>query len=119
MDSSLNAAQTKYVIGKCRYFIGARTHATIASLSTAVPTVSLAYSTKARGINRDFLGNEKNVIDMNSITATSLVEALRGLVDHESEIRNTLTNATASPDARAATSRALDALDALLMRTQH
>ena len=119
MDSSLNAAQTKYVIGKCRYFIGARTHATIASLSTAVPTVSLAYSTKARGINKDFLGNENNVLDMNSITETSLSEALRGLIDRESEIRSTLTNATGSPDARAATSRALDALEAIVERTQH
>ena len=119
MDSSLNAAQTKYVIGKCRYFIGARTHATIASLSNAVPTVSLAYSTKARGINRDFLGNEGNVLDMNSITETSLVGALRGLVDRESEIRSILASATASPAARAATVSALDALDAVINRTQN
>lgn len=34
----LNAAQIKYAIGKCRFFIGARTHATIGAFSQLVPT---------------------------------------------------------------------------------
>ena len=119
MDSSLNAAQTKYVISKCRYFIGARTHATIASLSTGVPTVSLAYSTKARGINRDLLGDENDLLDSNSITDVSLVGALRRLVDRESEIRSKLANARELLNTRAAVNSALDALEALIESSQH
>lgn len=47
-----NAPRTKAVIAGCDYFIGARTHSTIASLSSGVPTLSIAYSTKAYGITR-------------------------------------------------------------------
>jgi len=44
-----NAAQLKYIISQCRSLIAARTHATIAAFSTAVPTLSIAYSVKAKG----------------------------------------------------------------------
>jgi polysaccharide pyruvyl transferase WcaK-like protein len=40
LRDGLNAAELKYCIGRCRFFIGARTHSTIASLSSSVPTLS-------------------------------------------------------------------------------
>ena len=43
-----NAAETKWIIGRMAVFAGARTHATIAALSSGVPTLSFAYSIKAR-----------------------------------------------------------------------
>jgi polysaccharide pyruvyl transferase WcaK-like protein len=58
VPGNIGARQVKWVISKCRYFIGARTHATVAAFSTGVPTISIAYSKKARGINRDIFGHE-------------------------------------------------------------
>ena len=37
----------------------ARTHVSIAAYSTAVPTLVIGYSVKARGIARDLFGNEQ------------------------------------------------------------
>lgn len=58
VDKELSCTQLKYIISKCRFFIGARTHSTIAAYSTAVPTVALSYSVKSRGIARDLFEKE-------------------------------------------------------------
>ena len=47
------------IISKCRFFVVARTHATIAAYSTGVPTIVISYSVKSRGIARDLFGDEK------------------------------------------------------------
>ena len=57
-----NCMQTKYIISKCRFFIGARTHSTIAAYSSQVPTIVLSYSVKARGIARDIFKDEENYL---------------------------------------------------------
>ena len=48
--------ELKYIISKCRFFVGARTHSTIAAYSTAVPTLVLSYSEKSLGIAEDLFG---------------------------------------------------------------
>jgi polysaccharide pyruvyl transferase WcaK-like protein len=55
---TLSAAEYKWLISQCCVFAGARTHATIAAFSTGVPTLSLAYSAKAHGINHDLFGSQ-------------------------------------------------------------
>jgi len=57
IPGTLTAAEYKWVIAQCTVFAGARTHATIAAISSGVPTISFAYSTKALGINRDVFGS--------------------------------------------------------------
>ena len=59
VDKELSCTQLKYIISKCRYFIGARTHSTIAAYSTAVPCLALSYSIKSRGIARDLFDEEE------------------------------------------------------------
>lgn len=49
----LGYCQIRYIIGKCRFFLGARTHAMISAYSMAVPAIALGYSIKSRGIARD------------------------------------------------------------------
>ena len=71
-----NAAETKWIISRMAIFVGARTHATIASLSSNVPTLSLAYSIKSIGINQDIFGHTKycqRASDINSISTTDLI----------------------------------------------
>ena len=45
--------ELKGYIAKCRFFVGARTHSTIAAYSTMVPTLAVGYSVKAKGIAKD------------------------------------------------------------------
>ena len=56
------APELKYIISKCSFFVGARTHATIAAYSTGVPTLVVGYSVKARGIARDLFGSEDSYV---------------------------------------------------------
>lgn len=108
---TLNAPQLKYVIGRCGFFIGARTHATIAAMSSQVPTLSIAYSVKARGINRDLFGHEDYVLDTASVTKTSLREGFGRLLRDEIQIRATLNSRT--PEWRARVRASVRALDEL------
>lgn len=87
MPQAFNATQTKYVIGQLRFFIGARTHSTIAALSSEVPTVSIAYSVKARGINRDLFGSEDMVLPTPEVSEASLWSSLDWLLREESSLR--------------------------------
>lgn len=57
-----NSCQLKYIISKCRFFVGARTHSTIAAYSNFVPTLVLGYSVKARGIAEDIFGTHENYV---------------------------------------------------------
>lgn len=57
-----NCCELKGYISRCRMFIGARTHATIAAYSTCVPTLVLGYSVKSKGIARDIFGSEEHYV---------------------------------------------------------
>ncbi|MDD4817136.1 MAG: polysaccharide pyruvyl transferase family protein [Victivallaceae bacterium] len=91
-DNKLNCQQIKGYISRCRFFIGARTHATIAGYSSCVPTLAIGYSVKSRGIARDLFNTEENyVLPIESISsADDLISAFRWLQEHEPGIRNRL-----------------------------
>ena len=55
-------AQLKGYIARCRFFIGARTHSTIAAYSSLIPTLVVGYSVKARGIALDLFGTWENYV---------------------------------------------------------
>ena len=88
----MSCRKIKYVISKCRAFIGARTHATIAAYSSRVPTLVVGYSVKAKGIARDLFGREENyVLPVQALEeAGELIRAYDWLMEHEKEIRGRL-----------------------------
>lgn len=86
-----NAQQLKYVISRCRFFIGARTHATIAAFSTMVPTISIGYSLKSRGINLDIFGNDNYVLAVDNFSSAALFDKFEVLKSEENRIREILT----------------------------
>jgi hypothetical protein len=57
-----NAMELKGDISRCRFFVGARTHATIAAYSSCVPTLVVGYSVKAKGIALDLFGTDENYV---------------------------------------------------------
>jgi colanic acid/amylovoran biosynthesis protein len=55
-----------------------------------VPTISIAYSVKAKGINRDLFGDTRLVLDTPAVSLVSLRQYLSHLESHEQEIRDLL-----------------------------
>lgn len=88
----MSCEQLKGYIAKCRFFIGARTHSTIAAYSSCVPTLVVGYSVKAIGIARDLFGIEDNyVISVQSLEKEEdVLNHFRWLCDHEKEIKTKL-----------------------------
>jgi len=86
LSTNHNAGQTKYVISQCDYFIGARMHSTIASLSNFVPTITIAYSRKAHGINRVLFGHTDFVLPIEQVSKSSLMNKFCLLRDNRDEI---------------------------------
>lgn len=84
-----NAEELKGFIGRCRFMVAARTHASIAAYSQQVPTLVVGYSVKARGIAKDVFGTWDNyVLPVQSLKQRNvLLNAFRWLLDHEEHIR--------------------------------
>lgn len=87
-----NCEQLKGYISRCRLFIGARTHATIAAYSSGVPTLVLGYSVKSKGIAKDIFGEEgKYVLSVQQMrTSEELTNAFIRFYEQENEIRTFL-----------------------------
>ena len=88
-----NCEELKGFISRCRFFIGARTHATIAAYSTCVPTLVVGYSIKSRGIALDLFGTHENyVVSVQNMEKDSeLTEAFQYIVENETKIKDRLT----------------------------
>ncbi|MDE7430381.1 MAG: polysaccharide pyruvyl transferase family protein, partial [Lachnospiraceae bacterium] len=95
--------ELKGFIGRCRLFVGARTHATIAAYSSCVPTLVVGYSVKARGIAKDLFGEEEHyVIPVQSLqNKEDLTKGFKWLLDHEMKIRSRLKEIMPSYKERA------------------
>ena len=92
VDKEYNCEQLKYIISNCRFFIGARTHSTIAAYSTEVPTLVIGYSVKSKGIAIDLFGTyDGYVIPYTELTEKNeLLEAFKVIIEKEDEIRKRL-----------------------------
>jgi polysaccharide pyruvyl transferase WcaK-like protein len=86
----LSCMQLKQVISRLHVFIGARTHATIAAMSRGVPTLSIGYSVKARGINEEVFGSTDWMVSHQGMDAATLVERYRTLDENAEQVREAL-----------------------------
>ncbi|MBQ2729357.1 MAG: polysaccharide pyruvyl transferase family protein [Clostridia bacterium] len=89
-----NAIEQKGYISKCRFFVVARTHASIAAYSTGVPTLVVGYSVKARGIAKDIFGTDEGyVIPVQSLNEeNALIKAYEDMVSNEDKIKKILSD---------------------------
>lgn len=99
-----SAEELKGLISRCRFFIGARTHSTIAAYSTCVPTLVLGYSVKSRGIATDLFGTDENyVIPVQKLsTDRDLAKAFDFIAKNEDSIRERLKEIMPEYSKRAA-----------------
>ena len=94
IGDTYNCMELKGFISRCKLFIGARTHATIAAYSTGVPTLVIGYSVKARGIAKDIFGSEdKYILPVQKLEQENqLINAYDSLVSEETDIRKHLSD---------------------------
>lgn len=112
LPDNLTAPQYKGYIARMRFFIGARTHATIAAYSSCVPTFVLGYSVKSKGIAKDLFGEEKLVLSINDLSSSEkLVRAFNEMVREEEKIKESLEKSI--PKIKSMSYRAVDYLKEL------
>ncbi|MFT3918855.1 polysaccharide pyruvyl transferase family protein [Cloacibacterium sp.] len=93
LPDNLNATEYKGYISRLKFFIGARTHATIAAYSSGVPTMVLGYSIKSKGIAKDLFGEEKLVLGIDEISdAQKLIAKFEEMKQDEEWIKEMLKN---------------------------
>lgn len=86
LPEDLNAAETKWVISRMKCMVAARTHACIAALSSGVPTVSLGYSNKAEGINRQIFGHTDFLVSTNEINEDNVAQVAKDSLKRKDEV---------------------------------
>ena len=91
LPDKYNAAETKWIISKMVAFVGARTHSTIAAMSSCVPTLSLIYSVKGFGINRDIFGHSDYCVDASKCDADIMADKIVCLLNERKQIEGQLT----------------------------
>lgn len=90
ISDKLSASEYKYIISKCRFNICARTHSSIASYSSCIPTLVIGYSVKSRGIAKD-LDMEEYVVSIDEIDETDkILELFKELLMKENSIKSKL-----------------------------
>lgn len=89
VQDDYNCEQLKYIISRCRFFIGARTHSMIAAYSSGVPAIALGYSLKSRGIAMDLFHTDKGyVLPYDALRhEDDLLEAFMQLMAREPNIK--------------------------------
>jgi polysaccharide pyruvyl transferase WcaK-like protein len=113
LPNHLNATQYKGFISRMRFFIGARTHATIAAYSNFVPTMVLGYSIKSKGISKDIFGEEKLVLSIDEISSSlKLIAKFDEMVREEKELRLKLQKSI--PHIKKMSYKAVEHLDKLI-----
>ena len=90
VEENYTCEELKYIISRCRFFIGARTHSTIAAYSTGVPCLVIGYSVKSKGIATDLFGTYRDfVLPYDEQTeANELLAAFRKLMENEERIKD-------------------------------
>jgi colanic acid/amylovoran biosynthesis protein len=83
---SMGAGGRKWLISQLDWFSGARMHATIAGLSSGVPTAAVAYSPKVRGVFAS-CGQQDQVADGRSLLTEEALDLLTSSYEDRDQIR--------------------------------
>jgi polysaccharide pyruvyl transferase WcaK-like protein len=101
----LDACELKWLIARCNWFCGTRMHATIAGISSGVPTAALAYSLKTLGVFKTCEVGD-SVVDLRRVDEDAALESLMHLWLQRTSTASTLAGVL--PRVRALAGRQLD-----------
>lgn len=83
----LSYLEIRYLISKCKYFIGSRTHSVISAYSTKTPCIALGYSVKSVGIAKDIGMPDYTIVDCTNLwSETQILDSFKKLEQDVSEI---------------------------------
>ena len=99
--TSLNEREVKWLISQMDWFCGTRMHATIAALSSRVPTAAIAYSDKTRGVFES-CGVENQVIDPRRLDTQGVMNALMEAFEDREQTKQVLATTIGGVKTRAA-----------------
>lgn len=89
-SEKLNYCEIRYIISKCRFFVGARTHSIISAYAMQVPALALGYSVKSVGIAKEVGLDKELVVDSNSLQSVDeFSNAFLYMYEHEQDILET------------------------------
>jgi colanic acid/amylovoran biosynthesis protein len=83
---------TKEVLSRCNIVLAARMHCAINAIATGVPTIFIAYSSKARGMAQYIYGDKKWVISLEELLFNDLVKRIEANLGELESIRSYLRN---------------------------
>lgn len=89
----LTAAKAKGLIAKMDWFCGTRMHATIAALSSGIPTATIVYSDKAKGVFAT-CDQERFVFDPRILSAEEIAEGVIAAYNQRDSTREELREVT-------------------------
>lgn len=92
INNEYTPSELKGIIGRCDLFIGFRMHATIASTSMYVPTISIAYSHKTYGVIGEMLGQENYICNDKNLDLNTLKLKINDAWQNRVEIRRDLVS---------------------------
>jgi polysaccharide pyruvyl transferase WcaK-like protein len=92
IPDNLNFQETKWIINKMFVFLGSRTHSMISALSAGVPAVSLVYSMKGKGINRDFYGNDNFCIEKDKMSPEVIAQKINELIKNQPALKKQIVS---------------------------
>jgi colanic acid/amylovoran biosynthesis protein len=101
LDTKYDCQEIKWVISHLTAFIGTRWHSVIAALSSQVPTISIAYSMKARGINKDIFGHLDWCVSFEKLRDNILYDTLANLLNSQSQVKKHLADVMPAYQQRA------------------
>ena len=105
--TNVDQCEVKWLIGQCDWFCGTRMHATIAALSQGIPTATINYSDKARGVFETCQQGDE-VFDPRELASETIVNGLIESFNKRHQLRNSLANAI--PAVKTQASEQLDAI---------
>jgi colanic acid/amylovoran biosynthesis protein len=100
VPSELDAAELKWCIAHCDWFVGSRMHATIGALSSRVPAFGYAYSLKTLGVF-ETCGMGAHVTDARELAGPAAVEAMTASFQAHAATRERLAETVPGVVARA------------------
>ncbi|UFU02386.1 polysaccharide pyruvyl transferase family protein [Ruania suaedae] len=89
LPPQLDAAELKWSIARCDWFVGSRMHATIAALSTLTPAAAYVYSDKTRGVF-DTCGVGDEVVDARRTAGRDAADRMIGSFERRAVTRTVL-----------------------------
>lgn len=82
IEGDYDAYELKGIIGRCDMFIGCRMHATIASTSMSVPTISVVYGHKSHGIIGKMMGQKDSIVEIEKFNSEEFLSVMKLKIDY-------------------------------------